>query len=236
MYPKLIFMDLEGTLLKKEYRLDNGKVAPSAWTVLAERLGEECLRAEEQTKDKWLRKEYAGYVEWMRDTIRIHVEHGLTRSIFQSVIDSAELMPGAPKAICEFQEQGAITAIISGGFKALADRVQRELKIDHALSGCEYFFDEGTGEVEHFNLLPSDEEGKVDFMRLLLKEHGLSERQCVFVGDGKNDVHMARVVGLSIAFNAQDELRKVATMCIDQPRGHEDFYAVAEAVRRYVEA
>ncbi len=220
-------MDLEGTLLQKEYRLDNGKVAPSAWTLLADQIGKECLKEEEETKDKWARGEYAGYVEWMRDTIRIHKKYCLSRSIFNRVMKSVELMPGAKKAVAEFKDNGAITAIISGGFKTLADRVQRELKIDHALSGCEYFFNEDTEEIEHFNLLPSDEEGKVDFMKLIAKEHGVNADDCVFVGDGKNDVHLAQAVGFSIAFNAQSELRKVASKCIDQSPGEEDFYQVA---------
>lgn len=50
MHPKIIFLDMEGTLLKKEYRLDDGLVAPSAWTLLAERLGRDCLRDEQDTK------------------------------------------------------------------------------------------------------------------------------------------------------------------------------------------
>jgi phosphoserine phosphatase len=82
MYPKLIFMDLEGTLLQKTIHLDNGKVAPSAWTLLAERLGADALREEEATKDRWLRGDYRSYVEWMQDTIRVHQQYGLTREIF----------------------------------------------------------------------------------------------------------------------------------------------------------
>lgn len=233
MYPRIIFMDLEGTLLKKDYSLENGKVAPSAWTVLARRLGEDCYLEEERSKDKWLRGEYSGYVEWMRDTITIHKKYGLTRSVFDEVINSAELMPAAGGAVAEFKRCGCVTAIISGGFKASADIVQRQLKIDHALSGCDYFFDEHTGLIEHYNLLPSDEEGKVDFMRLIAKEHGVKESECAFVGDGKNDVSLAMTVGCSVAFNAQEELRRVSTIDIVQHRGEEDFSAVAEALFEY---
>lgn len=229
-YPKIIFMDLEGTLLRKEYRLDNGKVAPSAWTLIADQLGSSCLREEEETKDKWLQGHYSGYVEWMRDTIRIHRKYGLTQSLFYSVMNSVKLMPGVEKAVAEFKGRGAVTAVISGGFKILADRVQRQLKIDHALSGCEYFFDNSTGLIEHFNLLPSDEAGKVDFMKLIVKEHGFKPDDCVFVGDGKNDVHLAQAVGLSIAFNAQNELKAIATQCVDQAPGAEDFYQVASII------
>jgi phosphoserine phosphatase len=230
MFPRLVFLDLEGTLLKKTYHLDNGKVAPSAWTLLAECLGQECLAEEEATKDRWLRGQYPGYVEWMRDTIRIHKKYGLKRRIFEEVMRSVELMPGTMEAFEVFRANGTLTAVISGGFKALADRAQRALKIDHALAACEYFFDPRTEEIDHFNLLPSDEKGKVQFMRLIALEHGIDEADCAFVGDGKNDVPLAKEVGFSIAFNAQEELRRVATIAIDQKTGEEDFLAVTHAI------
>ena len=79
----------------------------------------------------------------------------------------------------------------------------------------------------------SDEAGKVDLMRLIAKEHGIKDEHCVFIGDGKNDVHLAQAVGFSIAFNAQVELKRVSTIVIDQPKGQENFYATAEAIRNY---
>jgi phosphoserine phosphatase len=44
------------------------------------------------------------------------------------------------------RDSNVVTALISGGFKQLADLTQRTLKIDHAYSACEIFFDkEGDG-------------------------------------------------------------------------------------------
>lgn len=233
-YPKIIFMDLEGTLLKKAIHLDNGKVAPSAWTLLAERLGPDALRQEEETKDRWLNNGYKSYVEWMQDTIRIHKEHGLTATLFDEVMNSVEETLGIKEAVSTFHDWGAITAIISGGFKALADRIQRSLKIAHALSGCEYFFDQETGLLDHWNLLPTDYEGKVDFMRLLMREHRVRKEGCVFIGDAQNDVWMAKEVGLSIAFNAHPDLQRVCTYKINQPPGQEDFQAVVDCIVSHV--
>lgn len=232
-YPKIVFMDLEGTLLKKTIYLDNGKVAPSAWTLLAERLGPEVLLKEEETKDHWLTNGYRSYIEWMRDTIRIHKEHGLTLSVFNEVMNSVEEMPGVEEAITRFRKNGAVTAIISGGFKALSDRLQKPLKIDHALAGCEYFFSSETGLLEHWNLLPTDYEGKVDFMKLIMRDYKVSNDRCVFVGDGPNDVSMAKEVGVSIAFNAHPDLKEVCTYIIDQIPGEEDFEAVADCIDLY---
>jgi len=169
--PKIWFFDMEGTILKKEHALDNGKVAPSAWTVLAKELGEECYREEEETKDKWLKGMYRGYLDWMRDTVLIHKKYGLTKEILDKIIDKSDYHIGAHRLFKKLHEHGIITALVTGGFKALADKVQRELKIHHAFSGCEYFFD-NDGKLEFFNLLPSDNDGKVSFMRQIAREHG----------------------------------------------------------------
>lgn len=56
-----------------------------------------------------------------------------------------------------------------------------------------------------------------------MKEHGLAPEECAFVGDGKNDVALARVVGVSVAFNGDPELREVSTHSVEQARGKEDF-------------
>ena len=84
-YPKLIFMDLEGTLLQKATCVFRASgTAPSTWTLLARRLGREALQEEEETKERWQKGEYRNYIEWMQDTIRIHQCYGLTQSTDES--------------------------------------------------------------------------------------------------------------------------------------------------------
>lgn len=230
MRPKIVFVDMEGTLLRSNRNLDNGKVAPSAWTVLAKAISEECYQEEEASKDKWLAKGYASYMHWMLETVRIHAKHGLTQTLFERVLDGVEETPGIEAAFKAFREWNSITVLVSGGIKYLADRVQRKLRIDHSFCGCEYFFDKKTGLIEHVNLLPSDIEGKVDFMKLMVRDYGVSREECAFVGDGKNDVKLAAEVGCSIAFNAQVELKAVASIVIEQEDDHEDFAAVVSAI------
>jgi phosphoserine phosphatase len=229
-YPRIVFLDMEGTLLQKAYHVDDGAVAPSAWTVLAQALGEECLAAENATKIRWRAKEYSGYLEWMRKTIEIHQQFGLTERVFREVMNSVPFMPNVEASLQRIHSQRAVTAVVTGGFKALADRVQRRLRIHHSFAACEYFFDAETGLIDHFNLLPGDEAGKVDFMNLTCREYGVDPHDCPFIGDGMNDVHLARMGGFSIAFNAQKELSAVATAAISQAPGTEDFMVAAEVL------
>jgi phosphoserine phosphatase len=219
---KLIFFDMEGTIFKKVIKYSKGNTAPSAWTLIAQHLGPEALKEEDETKDKWTYGKYTGYVEWMRDTIKIHKKYGLTKQFFRRVMNSIEYHDGVRKTFKELKSKGYITALISGGFKAQADRAQKDLLIDHSFAACEYFWDK-KGRLLHWNLLPSDYEGKIRFMKLIMKEYGLSPEECAFVGDGRNDVHLAKEVGLSISFNGAEELQRVCTHSINQEEGREDF-------------
>ena len=224
-------MDLDGTLLQNAAQPGRASgAAKSTWTLLAERLGQEALREENATKERWLRGEYHNYVHWMQDTIRIHQQYGLNKDIFLEVLGSIKEMPGARDAVLSFHEHGAVTAIISGGFKVLADRVQRSLKIHHAIAACEYFFHPQTGGLEHWNLLPSDCAGKARFTRLLRSEYRIGKRECAFVGHAQNDIAAIKEVGLSIGFNAQPAFRAACGHSVDQTPGNEDFTEVATII------
>jgi len=213
---KLVFFDMEGQIFEPGVKATRQDVAVSVWTYLAQHISPECFAEEEATKDKWLQGKYENYVAWMEDTIRAHQKHGLSEQLFNDVINKVEYVNGVKETIAALREKGFIIAIISGGFKNLANRAIRDLGIHHVFAACEYFFDEKTKKLTGWNLLPADYEGKVDFMKLLIKEHGLTPKECAFVGDGINDVPLAKEVGLSIAFNGHPELQKVATHSVNQ--------------------
>ena len=221
---KLAFFDVEGTLFRKVVRNPSGNVAPSAWQLLAQHLGRKATEEERLTRDKWNEGKYNGYVEWMEDTIRIYKKYSLKKKFFEKVINSCEYQPGVREAFLEIRKNYK-TALISGGFKALADRATVSLKIDHSLAACELFWDTHGG-LAHWNLLPCDYEGKLEFMKLIMEEHGVKAKNCIFVGDGRNDIPLAKAVGTSICFNGDSELAKVCTYSIKQPASKVDFRAV----------
>ncbi len=227
---KLIFFDMEGTIMRKVMKTSKGDTAPSAWSLIAHHLGPQANKEEDATKEKWSSGGYLGYVEWMEDTISIHRKYGLTKRFFNDVMSRIEFNPGVKETFEYLRENGYRTALISGGFKAQADRAQKELRIDHSFAACEYFWDD-SGKLLHWNLLPCDYKGKVDFMFLIMKEHGLTQEECAFVGDGKNDVFLAKVVGTSIAFNADPKLQQAATHSISQDEGKEDFRSILDFIR-----
>ncbi len=227
---KLVFFDMEGTLFEKVIQTPTDNTSPSAWTLIAQHLGKKALKEEDKTKEKWTSGMYESYVGWMEDTIKIHQKYGLTKQFFEKVMSLVMYHKGVKETFEELGKRDYRTVLISGGFKAQADRAQKDLKINHAFSACEYFWDK-KGKLIHWNLLPCDYEGKVDFMRLIIREYGLKPEECAFVGDGKNDVYLAKEVGISIAFNASFELEKNSTYVINQPKGKEDFFAILKYLK-----
>jgi phosphoserine phosphatase len=216
---------MEGTLFKKVVSCQDTQVAPSAWVAIARHLGESAYKEEQLTQSKWRNNQYRNYIEWMVDTIKIHIKYGLDKHTFENIIDGIDFMPGVYEVFNILRINNVITALISGGFKYQADRAVRELKINHSFVSCEYFWDNQNSLI-HWSLLPGDFDGKIDFMKLLIKEYGISKDNCVFVGDGENDRGLAANVGISIAFNGPTQLQEVTTYSINQEPGKEDFRAI----------
>lgn len=223
---KLIFFDMEGVIFQPGLKEERKAVAASIWSAIGSHLGGEAHAEEEKGKARWADGKFKNYIEWMEYTIEIHKKYGLQMADFYNIIKKVQYMPGAVETFRELKKRGFKTAVISGGFKNLANRAIRDLGIDHTFAACEYFFDESSGRLVSWNMIPCDYEGKVDFMRLMMREYNLHPTECAFIGDGVNDIPLAKEVGLSIAFNGRKELQEVTTHSINQPEGKNDLKAI----------
>ena len=224
---KLLVLDVEGTLFQTRFRLPGATIDSTIWQALANALGEGAIAAEVATHHRWDRGEYESYLAWMKDTIRIHREYGLTDALFGEVIAAAEYHVGVVDTLRNIDRSRFEPVLVTGGFRELAKRVQIDCDITHAFAACEYLFD-SQGSLAAFNLLPCDFEGKLDFVQLLLREYGLSRNDWVFIGDGRNDVPIARTAPFSIGFNAHPELASVSSVCLSDFR---ELLSVLKALR-----
>ena len=96
----------------------------------------------------------------------------------------------------------------------VAARAQRDFGIIHAFAACEYFFGPDD-RLAGYNLLPCDFSGKIDYIQLMLREYGIGPNDWVFVGDGLNDVPIARAAPISVGYRPHPALREVVTYVID---------------------
>lgn len=214
----LFASDLEGTLALFTH---NHKY-PSVWPMLAEALGPECMKEENDLTDLWNAKRIQTYTEYMQRTIEIHKQYGLTQEVFERVLAGVPWITGIEETFKDIKEDGGMIAIVTGGFVNQAERVPGRTSVDFMRGACKYLFDQ-TGTLGSWDLFEYDWKGKVATIKDICDRHGLDITQdVVFVGDGKNDVHIAEAVGHSIAINAHPELRAKATVCVETS----DFRAV----------
>ncbi|ETX05263.1 HAD family hydrolase [Candidatus Entotheonella palauensis] len=214
---KLLVFDVEGTIFRTRIRLPGTSLDSTIWQGLAYALGPHAIDEEIETHRRWERKEYSSYINWMEDTIRIHKKYGLTHKMFYDITHAAEYNTGVPQTFAKLDRNQYVPVMITGGFRELAARPQRDFGILHTFAACEYLFGDN-GKLEAYNLLPCDFEGKIDFILLMLREYGLTEQDWVFVGDGKNDVPIAQSCPLSIGYRPHPALREVVTYIVEDFR------------------
>lgn len=212
---KLMVLDIEGTLFKTNVRLPDTLFDSTIWQAIASALGPQAIKEEIETHKKWTRGEYNSYLDWMKNTITIHQRYKLSREIFMKIISSAEYNPGVVDTLNKINRSEYEFVLISGGFSELAARAQKDLRIVHAFAACEYIFGEN-GFLESYNLLPCDFEGKIDFIKLMLREYGLGPNDWIFIGDGANDVPIAKEAQISVGYRAHDSLKQVVTYDINE--------------------
>lgn len=214
---KLLVLDIEGTLFRTSVRLPGTCIDSTIWQAIAQALGPDAVAAEVATHERWRNGGYRSYLDWMKETIDIHQRYGLRESMFRRLIAAAEYNSGVVETINAVDRSSYEIVLVSGGFRELAQRAQLELGIVHAFAACEYFFS-SDGSLSGFNLLPCDFAGKIDFIRLMLREYGLTDEDWIYVGDGVNDIPIAQAAPTSVAYAAAPELRKAATRAIDDFR------------------
>jgi phosphoserine phosphatase len=211
---KLLVLDVEGTLFRAQVRLPGTTIDSTIWQGIANALGPDAIREEVATHKKWASGGYSSYTEWMKDTITIHKKYGLSKTLFQELIDSAQYNPGVLDALRNVDRSKYELLIVSGGFRELAARAQKDIGIIHAFAACEYLFGED-GKLKAYNLLPCDFEGKMAVIAVMLRECGIRSEDWIFIGDGINDLPVASQAPISIGYCPHPELRKKVTYTIN---------------------
>ncbi|MCD7782198.1 MAG: phosphoserine phosphatase SerB [Methanosphaera sp.] len=144
---------------------------------------------------------------------RVKKLEGISVDEINSVIDNIPLMNGAIEAANGLKSQGYKIAIITGSFDVIALKLKEKLNVDYA------FYN--TLEVEDGKLNgvvrgPLVTQNKIDVLKGLIEEIGLSLDECAAIGDGANDVEMIKNVKLGIAFNAKPILKENADVEINE--------------------
>ena len=139
---------------------------------------------------------------------------GLLKGLPEDLLDRAgariKQMPGAATLLRTLKQHGVYCALVSGGFDHYTRRIQAELGFDEQQANhLVVTFDKLAGSVRE-PILGRD--AKLQAVQRIAAQQGVSEADCLTVGDGANDLSMLLAAGMGIAFRAKPNVRAQAKL------------------------
>ena len=191
----LVIFDVEGVLFDAEYL-----------PLLAEKINKE--------DEIWeiTKKGIQGAINWEEGLrTRVNALKGMDFDICEKVANSLPIMTGAKEACRILKAAGWKLMAISGGFSIMTKRLQKELDLDYVFSN-ELIFKEG--KLDDVTIDVDSDKAKSAMLKI--KEWGENKEDIVVVVDGANDIALFDICGLGIAFRAQDKVKDLANVILEE--------------------
>ena len=191
----LAIFDVEGVLYDAEYL-----------PLLAEQVNKE-NKIWEITK-----KGIAGKIDWVDGLKeRVHLLRGIEYDTCVDVANSLPIMTGAKEACTTLKNAGWKLMAVSGGFTIITDRLKKELDLDFVYSNELVFKD---GKLD--DVIVNVDADKAKSAVIKIDEWDEKKENITVVVDGANDVKLFGITGFGIAFRAQDLVKDLATVTLDE--------------------
>ena len=191
----LAIFDVEGVLYDAEYL-----------PLLAEKVNKE-NQIWEITK-----KGIEGKIDWVEGLKeRVHLLNGIDYDTCVEVANSLPIMTGAKEACLALKEAGWKIMAVSGGFTIITDRLKKELGLDFVFSNELVFKDDKLDDV-----IVNVDADKAKSAMIKVNEWNEKKEDIVAVVDGANDLKLFDITGFGIAFRAQDLVKDLATVTLDE--------------------
>ena len=191
----LAIFDVEGVLYDAEYL-----------PLLAEKVNKE-NQIWEITK-----KGIEGKIDWVEGLKeRVHLLSGIDYDTCVQVADSLPIMTGAKEACIALKDAGWKIMAVSGGFTIITDRLKKELGLDFVYSN-ELVFKDGNLD----DVIVNVDADKARSAIIKISEWNEKKENITVVVDGANDVKLFDISGFGIAFRAQDIVKDLATVTLDE--------------------
>ena len=191
----LAIFDVEGVLYDAEYL-----------PLLAEKVNKE-NQIWEITK-----KGIEGKIDWVEGLKeRVHLLRGIDYDTCVEVANSLPIMTGAKEACLALKNAGWKIMAVSGGFTIITDRLKKELDLDFVYSNELVFKD---GKLD--DVVVNVDADKAKAAMIKINEWDEKKENIITVVDGANDVKLFDITGFGIAFRAQDLVKDLATVTLDE--------------------
>ncbi|MEZ5647898.1 MAG: phosphoserine phosphatase SerB [Alphaproteobacteria bacterium] len=144
---------------------------------------------------------------------RVQLLQGTSADLIERVWEKIRFTSGATTLVHTMKAYGAHTALVSGGFTTITNRVRSALGFDEDRAN-ELLISEKrlTGKVAEPIL---DKNAKVSALNDLTAKLKLTPADAAAIGDGANDISLLRAVGLGAAFHAKPIVCEAAPFRID---------------------
>ncbi len=191
----LAIFDVEGVIYDAEYL-----------PLLAEKVNKE-NKIWEITK-----KGLEGKIDWVEGLKqRVELLRGMNYDTCIQVADSLPIMIGAREACRTLKDAGWKLMAVSGGFTIITDRLKKELCLDFVYSNELVFKD---GKLD--DVIVNVDSDKAKSAIIKIREWDEKKENITTVVDGANDVKLFDISGFGIAFRAQDLVKDLATVTLDE--------------------
>ena len=187
--------DVEGVLYDAEYL-----------PILAEKINKE--------QEIWdiTKKGIQGLINW-EDGLQKRVEllKGISYEACVEVAKSLPIMAGAKEACIALKKAGWKILAVSGGFTIMTDRLAKELNLDYVFSNELVFKD---GKLDGVTIHVDSDKAKS--AQVKIDEWKIKKDDIAVIVDGANDVKLFNICNLGIAFRAQDLVKDLATISLEE--------------------
>ena len=191
----LAIFDVEGVLYDAEYL-----------PILAEKVNKE--------QEIWdiTKKGIQGLINWEEGLQkRVEILKGISYETCMEVANSLPIMRGAKDACNVLKQAGWKVLAVSGGFTIMTDRLAKELNLDYVFSNELIFNDNKLDGVKIH--VDSD---KAKSAKIKIDEWNEKKDDTVVIVDGANDIKLFDICGLGIAYRAQDLVKDLATVNLEE--------------------
>jgi phosphoserine phosphatase len=144
---------------------------------------------------------------------RVAMLKGLGIDALEKTWQQVRFTPGGRELVATMRANGALTALVSGGFTFFTGKVAAQLGFD--LHRSNTLLDDGsalTGKVADPIL---DRDSKLAALHELAAQRGVKLHATLAVGDGANDLDMIKAAGLGVAFHAKPIVAAQARAKVD---------------------
>ncbi len=144
---------------------------------------------------------------------RVALLAGVEARVLDAAAARIRITPGAAALIATMRREGAVTALVSGGFTVFAERVGAALGFDHVVANR---LEVSSGRIVGA-ISPPIVTGEVkrETLLALAAAHGIAPIETLAVGDGANDLPMLQAAGLGLAFHAKPRVAAAARFRLD---------------------